>query len=353
MMQALARAFYACEEGSPYHRHDAGYSSLLYNKSVFLEFLQSFVGESWVEDLGEHSIIRVDKKYVLSDFAEKEADIVYKCQIGDKQVIFYILIELQSTVDFLMPYRLLLYMVEIWRDEFKNTPRLIRGPKDFELPPIVSIVLYNGKCNWTACKNFRDIVEKSNQFENYIPDFEYLLIHINRLDEKHLLETANLISSVFYIDQKRDTDEVYRRLDCLKPTVKDFDSNKSSLFTSWIKNVICQGLSEDVQRKVSNILDSDLEVDLMISNLTETLREEYQRKWQEGIAKGKTQRNTEIVIKLLTKKFGRLSEEMEGRICTANESQLEAIIDDIFQIQSLEEVAKFLSKRDALETFLS
>ncbi len=38
---------------------------------------------------------------------------VYRISLGDRDVIFYLLIELQSRVDFLMPYRLLLYMVEI------------------------------------------------------------------------------------------------------------------------------------------------------------------------------------------------------------------------------------------------
>jgi len=38
----------------------------------------------------------------------------------DRGVIFYILLELQSRVDYLIPYRLLLYMTEVWRDLFRS-----------------------------------------------------------------------------------------------------------------------------------------------------------------------------------------------------------------------------------------
>jgi len=62
--------------------------------------------------------------YILPDFRDKEANIVYELrrstQDDQPEIIFYILMELQSTVDFHMPYCLLLYQVETWRDYMKN-----------------------------------------------------------------------------------------------------------------------------------------------------------------------------------------------------------------------------------------
>ena len=56
--------------------------------------------------------------------------------------IYFILLELQSKVDNMMPYRILEYMVEIWRKDRKNN-------KNKELPLIVPCVLYTGKSKWT------------------------------------------------------------------------------------------------------------------------------------------------------------------------------------------------------------
>jgi hypothetical protein len=241
-------------------------------------------------------------------------------------------------------------MVEIWRDIFKNTPRHIRKRKNFRFPPILPIVLYNGKYNWTASRDFQEILNKNPFRRKFIPGFEYLLIDVNRYDEKDLLKTANLISSVFYMEQKRDTDEVYLRLENLVTTLEDLDSNQFNLFISWIKKVVYQGLSEEMQKKVLEILEKNLEVNSMISNITKTLKEEYKRQWQAGIKQGhaegkregKLEAKMEAVVRLLTKKFGQLSEDMVRKIYAANESQLELIIDNIFQIQSLDEVGKYL-----------
>jgi len=84
--------------------------------------LKSFVKQGWVEELDEEKITRVDKSFILQDFKDKEADLVYWVKLSDQDVIFYVLMELQSTVDFQMPYRLLVYMVEIWREFIKDVP---------------------------------------------------------------------------------------------------------------------------------------------------------------------------------------------------------------------------------------
>ena len=43
------------------------------------------------------AITRIDKSYILQDFNEKEADLVYRLKIKGQDVIFYLLMELQST----------------------------------------------------------------------------------------------------------------------------------------------------------------------------------------------------------------------------------------------------------------
>src|SRR5690554_1908033 len=109
--------------------HDKGYKLLLSSKKIFLELLESFVDSGWVQAIDPETITKIDKSYTLPDFQEKEADLVYQMKLNDQEVVFYILMELQSTVDFQMPYRLLLYMVEVWRDILKNTEKNEAGRK--------------------------------------------------------------------------------------------------------------------------------------------------------------------------------------------------------------------------------
>ncbi|PTQ55691.1 MAG: putative transposase [Candidatus Carbobacillus altaicus] len=101
------------EEPSLHYPHDKGYKFLLSSKQAFLDLLRSFVPQDWVRQIDEAHLFRPDKSYILQDFKDKEADLVYLFKRAEEddqpEVIFYILMELQSTVDYQMPYRLLLY----------------------------------------------------------------------------------------------------------------------------------------------------------------------------------------------------------------------------------------------------
>ncbi len=196
----------------PHHTHDRGYRELLSSKRAFLELLKTFVREEWTKDIDEDSLVRVEKSYILQDFSEKEADIVYRLKTKGNDVIFYVLLELQSTVDYLMPFRLLLYMVEIWRDIYDNTPEDERGRKGFRLPVIIPAVLYNGANNWTAALRFKEILAGYRQFEKHVLDFRYILFDVNRYDVEELYRAANLVASVFALDQKISGEELVRRL---------------------------------------------------------------------------------------------------------------------------------------------
>ena len=227
------------EPGGVHHQHDKGYKLLLTHKNTFIELLQSFVKEAWVNSIREDNLTRIDKSYILQDFSEKEADIVYQLQDKEKNIIFYVLLELQSEVDFLMPFRLLLYMVEIWRDFFNNTPRNERERKDFRLPCIIPAVLYNGAGKWTACTDFRETQAGYQEFGKYPLDFRYILFDVNRYDERELYNLANLIASIFILDQKHDdVKDLKNRLWNLVNTLKKMTPAEFDAVKTWLKACI-------------------------------------------------------------------------------------------------------------------
>src|SRR5690625_5774646 len=97
----------------------------------------------------------------------------------DQEVVFYILLELQSKVDFQMPFRLLAYMMEIWRDILKNTHENKTKRKSFKLPIIFGIVLYIGVGDWTVQCGWIDVLCGGELFDVQILDFIYTLIDVN------------------------------------------------------------------------------------------------------------------------------------------------------------------------------
>jgi len=284
--------------------HDRGYKYLLSNRQVFLQLLRNFVREPWVEKLNAKDLVRLDKSYILQDFSGKEADIVYRLQTKDQEVIFYVLLELQSTVDFQMPYRLLLYMVEIWRDLLKNTPKSNAAGKEFRLPAVVPIVLYNGENNWTAKLHYRDTLKGAEMFGSHVLDFEYILVDVNRQEEEHLLELANLIGAVFLLDKKADYQLLMQRLKKLLHTLKDMTPDEFQLLKNWILSIL-QHKQTDHYGEIARLVEKARpeEAMEMIYNLEKTLDEEFAKRELKSKLEGKQEGKLEVARKLLRKGF--------------------------------------------------
>ncbi len=72
----------------PSSPHDKRYKELFSNKKSFLSLLKDCVKEPWVKDIDEDSITKTNDSFILQDFSEKEADIVYEAKINGSTVVF-------------------------------------------------------------------------------------------------------------------------------------------------------------------------------------------------------------------------------------------------------------------------
>jgi predicted transposase/invertase (TIGR01784 family) len=268
------------------NRHDKGYKYLLSVKKVFVELLRSFVNQGWVNKIDENDIERIDKSFILKDFREKEADLIYRVKLDGREVFFYLLLELQSTVDFQMPYRLLQYMMGIWSGILNDTQKNIVERKDFKLPVIVPCVLYNGRDNWTVCKSFRETLEAYELFDEYILNFRYILFDVKRYDENKLLELANVIGAAFFIDQQPEYDEVIVRIQKLMAQLTKLNEEEQLLFVTWFKNVIIRRIPRDKAEELEKAIESSKEGGSVIYAIEEAVEKEFQKREQRGMEKG-------------------------------------------------------------------
>jgi hypothetical protein len=61
--------------------HDKRHKELFSNKKAFLSLLQDGIQEPWAKGLDENSLTKTNNSFILQDFSEKEADIVYEAII--------------------------------------------------------------------------------------------------------------------------------------------------------------------------------------------------------------------------------------------------------------------------------
>ena len=172
--------------------HDTRLTELFSNKEAFISFLKDCVKAEWLGDLDEHSLQRSPKSYVLQDFKKKAADVVYSATLnnGKDKVIFYVLLENQSSVDYRMPYRLLLYVVEILRDYYNHADVKERDRKEFRFPAVVPLVFYTGHRKWTVPQNLKEMFAGYERFGESLLNFNYAIVDAKGYNEQSVKDAA-------------------------------------------------------------------------------------------------------------------------------------------------------------------
>jgi len=265
--------------------------ALLQSKKAFMQLLRYFLSVEWANLIDEQSLVRFDKSFVQQDFVGKEADILYRCRMNGQNVVFYVLLELQSTVDQQMPWRLLQYMVEIWRSCLNDSKPADKRRKDFRLPAIVPVVLYIGAPAWTAIRSFREYQERQELFDDCLVDFRYLLVDLKRFDDEHLRHLKGILPLALRLESARNSSDLLRRLETSVEALKYLNVDEVGFIRSYILHVLApmaKGVAKDVIGALANDMtaESMKGVDDMVSNAAEIIRKEIKSQRKLGRKQG-------------------------------------------------------------------
>ena len=293
-----------------HHLHDKSYKSLFSNKEIALDLFQKHLNKDWAYRISVDDLMLVEKTFITSDYEETEADLVYKANIDNTEIIFYILIEFQSTVDYRMPLRLLFYICEILRYYSKDAKHS-KSDKNLKIPAIVPIVLYNGTEVWDVPTNLRDIIYNEELFGDSLINFKYDVIDVNNgLSKSELLEKKNISSVIFLLDQKVDVIEFFERIKEIACFFNKLGESEKKSIKTWIKNSI----QKEVADPIIEILENNGEdFKNMVANNAFVLDESLAKSREKGELEGKESmviemlKNQEPIEKII--KYSKFSEE--------------------------------------------
>ena len=219
------------DEEKIHNKHDKGYKYLFSVKKNFIQFVKTFMKVQINVELTEDNITLMDKEFITKEFGKQESDIIYEVK-SENKVLYFVLLELQHKVDRKMAYRILNYMIEIWRKWEKNK---VPG-ETFILPKIIPCVLYNGEDKWTAPVTLKELYDDIGENEDYLLNFKYVLIDIFRYKPEDLYNIGNVISSAFYLDIA-SKDKLWERLNSLSESLRHLDSESWKIFMTWVSKI--------------------------------------------------------------------------------------------------------------------
>lgn len=178
--------------------------------------------------------------------------------------------------------------------------------------------------------------------KKYVPDYEYLLYDLSRYTNEEIKGEVQLrilltiFRDVFTKDNKAIIETVLRAAEHLgKLENQQTGIEYSETFMKYILNASRKLTKEDVEDIIKKVEASYPEGSEVVMTLAEQFREE-------GELRAETKTLSKIAIRLLTKKFGKLPEEIKNKISKLDTDVLEIIIDSIFVYEKLDDVKKCL-----------
>ncbi|MEE8523221.1 MAG: Rpn family recombination-promoting nuclease/putative transposase, partial [Thermoanaerobaculia bacterium] len=193
---------------------------------------------------------------------------------------------------------------------------LLPGDK---LPPVLPILLYNGKKPWTAPQNLRELIaEAPPSLERYLPDLRYFLLDERRLPAADLSGEPNLVAGLVQLERSAGFEDVPQALEQMLPGIRGPEHRHvRRAIASWLQARLPEaGTPEDL-----------LELTVMLEENVKKWKREWEEKGfragvERGLQQGTQRGEADLLLRQADRKFGGLDETQRARIESANAEQL-------------------------------
>ena len=231
-------------------------------------------------------------------------------------------------------------MFEIYRKYMKKE----------NIPAVIPCVLYTGKKKWDVGQ-LKSLFKVRKELKRYMPNFEYILIDVNNYTDEELTDTANLISSVFFLTKSKNPSEVAKRIKELVETAGKLTVEEQKALSKWAKTIFIK--NTDIQECIDEnfYIKEDEEMtleDFLPDTVIEMIREGEAKGKAEGEEKGKSEGKLFSIMRLLKKKLkSSPSEEIVKKLESLVRSKLLEYLEvrDIYELANIDEMSIELQNR--------
>jgi predicted transposase/invertase (TIGR01784 family) len=167
--------------------HDKFFKQVFSDKNHAVDFVRTVLPPDLRDGLDFGSFQDEKDSFVGEELSEYFSDLVYSCRLKDTKIRIALLFEHKSYVDHDLPFQLIRYMSGIW----DNCQRQKK-----ERTPVIPIVIYHGLEHWTPGPLSSCFKSLDPSVRPFVPDSEYLFIHLSRWPDELIRETLFSLASL-------------------------------------------------------------------------------------------------------------------------------------------------------------
>ena len=211
--------------------HDPAYKLMFSRPRMVRDLLDGFAARGWSGALDFDTLAPLPASFVSKDLQQRHGDLVWRIRFRDDRWLYLVLLlEFQATVDPAMALRMLTYTTLLYQR--LDADGVLRDHR--ALPPVLPVVLYNGRRPWTAPVEMTDLVAvESDVLAPYQPSQRYYLLDGARMPDADL-PADNLVSALIDLDPLTQLQETQTMLE---ENVRE-----------WIRESLEQGRAQGIEQ---------------------------------------------------------------------------------------------------------
>jgi predicted transposase/invertase (TIGR01784 family) len=312
--------------------HDPSYRLLFSHPRMVEDLLRGFVHEDWLSWLDFTTLERVNGSFVTEGLKDRRNDVIWRVRWEEEGeggwFYLYLLMEFQSTPDPFMAVRLLVYE-GLLLQELIREGGLTASDK---LPPILSIVFYNGRRPWKGPLDLQSLFAPvPSSLRRRLPQLEYFLLDENRVSREEKEQPSNVVATLVRMETADGEDFTHfaQELAVLLPREEQAELRRA--FTAWMVRV----LRETHPGATIPLVEDLEEIPMLAERIREKHRKDLREQRQEGMLLGTRQ----TVLRLIERRFGPVPASVRARIeSLSSQKELNKIADGILTAGSLREL---------------
>lgn len=340
------------------HQFPDGSAKWLLRQRENLESLLKMVAGQFSDALDFARVTQVNRSFISEELRTQESDMIFRIPFRDptgacEEVMVYLLIEHQSSVDRSMGLRLLSYMTHIWMEERRDWQEEKRPRRALRLTPIVPIVFYTGTGEWRSPMSVEALMEIPEVLKRFVPTFDTLLLDVNATDPEHLTQTGDPLGWLLTIlrHEKSETPVIRQALLDILQGLADSQQDGSDQYTQAIVYLflfILHRRDAEDHEDLLRILVEDHTHNREIVDMAESIIQISERRGEqrgmqrgkaEGIEQGEIHGKQESLLKLLRYRFPNVPDAMITRVRSLRSTaELDALFEKGLKAKSLEDL---------------
>jgi predicted transposase YdaD len=267
----------------------------------------------------------------------RRSDVLFSARIGGRPGFLYLLVEHQSTVDPLMPYRVLRYMVRIWE-------RWLANNADAKtLPIVVPVVVHHSDTGWSAALSLEDLFDADRSTRDelgpVLPRLTFLLDDLTAESDDALHARAMTAFARLTLWALRDTrkpGEFERKLPHWAEPMRRMSRSQNGVTALAVLMRYALVVSDTPREQLERALREHVGEEVLDAMKTagEQLIEEGLAK---GLERGRVEGQREVLLRLMSVRFGELPIAIRERVAHATPEDLAAWTDRILVAKTLGE----------------